>query len=40
MVEFYGLEGNYYNLKSLLEDQNELKKEFGNELAHRCPDYG
>lgn len=37
MVSFVGLDRSY-NLTILLEQQDKLRKEFGDRIAHQCPD--
>jgi hypothetical protein len=39
MVGIEGRPGCMYNWKSLLEEQKELKKRFGEQIAHPDPDY-
>ena len=38
MVEVNENKGTFYNYKVLLEEQEELKKEFGNKKAKKQPD--
>jgi len=38
MIQINNQEGHWYNYKSLLEKQEKLKNEFGDELAHADPD--
>jgi hypothetical protein len=37
-VTLKGIEGHIYNLTILLERQAELEEEFGDRIAHNCPD--
>lgn len=37
-VEFENLENHAPNLEFVLERQDEWKKEYGNRIAHDCPD--
>ena len=37
-VEFENLENHAPNLEYVLEHQEEWKKEYGNRIAHDCPD--
>lgn len=37
-VTVKGIDGSSYNYKNLMEKQDELREQFGDQKAHRCPD--
>jgi hypothetical protein len=37
-ADFVGIDGHRYNLSILLERQDELREEYGDRIAHNCPD--
>lgn len=39
MVGIEGRSNTMYNYKNLMSEQTELKKEYGNQIAHADPDY-